>query len=152
MASHLRVKANTTMNRKETTILVAKSCDRCLTCDRRLTGYFAAVFSNIILPTIASIIAPVSRIRVLGYEFEADQPLFDLFERDTRSPCARTFNKRARAIPNLFGALGSNHHLEEIINAYGRLHLFGPLLLSCLLISSGFITGVKLLFVIMRFS
>jgi hypothetical protein len=72
MASHLRVKANTTMNGKETTILVAKFCDRCLTCDRRLTDYFAAVFSNIILPMIASIIAPVSQIRILGYEFEAD--------------------------------------------------------------------------------
>ena len=73
------------MNRKEPSILVAKSCDRCLTCDRRLIGYFAAVFSNIILP-IASIIAPTSQIRVLGYEFEADQPLLDLFDRDTRSP------------------------------------------------------------------
>ena len=72
MASHLRVKANTTMNRKETSIPAAKSCDRCLTCDKRLIGYFAVVFSNVILPTIASIITPVSRIRVLGYEFEAD--------------------------------------------------------------------------------
>ena len=74
------------MNRKETSILVAKSCDRCLTCDRLLTSYFADVFSNVILPAIASIIAPTSQIRVLGYEFEADQPLLDFFERDTRSP------------------------------------------------------------------
>ena len=72
MASHLRVKANTTMNRKVPSILAAKSCDRCLTCDRRLIGYFASVFSNIILPTIASIITPFSQTRVLGYEFEAD--------------------------------------------------------------------------------
>ena len=86
MASHLRVKANTTMNRKETSVLAAKSCDRCLTCDRRLIGYFAAVSSNIILPTVAPIIAPTSQIRVLGYEFEADKPLLDFFERDTRSP------------------------------------------------------------------
>jgi len=78
MASRLLVKANTTMNRKETSILAAKSCDRCLTCDSRLVGYFAAVFSNVIAPT--------SQIRVLGYEFEADQPLLDFFERDTRSP------------------------------------------------------------------
>ena len=74
------------MNWKEPSILVAKSYDRCLTCDRRLIGYFATIFSNIILPTIASIIAPTSQIRVLGYEFEADQPLIYLFERDTRSP------------------------------------------------------------------
>jgi hypothetical protein len=85
MASHLLVKANTTMNRKETSALATKFCHRCLTCDRRLIGYFAAVFSNIILPTVASIIAPNPQIRVLGYEFEADQPLLDFFERDTRS-------------------------------------------------------------------
>jgi hypothetical protein len=86
MARYLRAKADTTMNRKETSILVAESYDECLTFNKRVIGYSAIVFSNIILRTTTSIIAPPSQIRDPVYKFEADQPLLDLFERDARSP------------------------------------------------------------------
>jgi hypothetical protein len=86
MASHLRAKTNMTMSMKETSILAAKSCDECLAFNKRLIEYFAVVFSNINLHMIAAIIVPTSQIRALGYEFEADQPLLDLFERDTYRP------------------------------------------------------------------
>jgi hypothetical protein len=49
MESRLRGKTNTTMNRKETNILVARSGDGCLTFDMRLICYFVTVFFNIIL-------------------------------------------------------------------------------------------------------
>jgi hypothetical protein len=52
----------------------------------------------------------------------------------------------------LFSALGGNYHFEELIIAYGRLHHFDLLLLSCLSMSGGFIIGAKLLAVIMRLS